>query len=202
MNRVAPELTGVHHIKLCYSKDTYCGNPRAMPDLQLRQRRNCRNPPPWHLPPIRHGKTSGTVKPGYKGRAKILLQRSLDHGQTWLHENDVVIWDDSRPLEEKRGVLWQADEPGVIREQIDLTRPGRGDLLRSSPDRSGRCPDGGPTIECFAFRSADRGQTWEDCSDAGGSTATAWICACGWSSPCKVSRRYANDSGDRRTKCR
>ena len=28
MNRITPELTDVHHIKLCYSKDTYCGHPR------------------------------------------------------------------------------------------------------------------------------------------------------------------------------
>ena len=31
MNRVVPELTDVHHIKLCYSTDTYCGHPRQCP---------------------------------------------------------------------------------------------------------------------------------------------------------------------------
>ena len=28
MNRTAPELAEMHHIKLCYSKDRYCGHPR------------------------------------------------------------------------------------------------------------------------------------------------------------------------------
>ena len=27
MNRVTPELTDMRHIKLCYSKDRYCGHP-------------------------------------------------------------------------------------------------------------------------------------------------------------------------------
>ena len=122
MNRVVPELTDVHHIKLCYSKDTYCGHPRQCP---IHNYGNGEIVVIHHHAPatyqtrenIRHGHA------GYKGRAKILLQRSLDHGQTWLHENDVAIWDDSRPLEEKRAILWQADEPGVTREQIDLASP-------------------------------------------------------------------------------
>ena len=122
MNRVVPELTDVHHIKLCYSKDTYCGHPRQCPIYNYG---NGEIVVIHHHAPatyqtredIRHGQT------GYKGRAKILLQRSYDHGQTWSHENEVVIWDDSRPLEEKRAILWQADEPGVTREQIDLASP-------------------------------------------------------------------------------
>ena len=159
MNRVEPELTDVHHIKLCYSKDTYCGHPRQCP---IHNYGNGEIVVIHHHAPatyqtrenIRHGHA------GYKGRAKILLQRSLDHGQTWLHENDVAIWDDSRPLEEKRGVLWQADEPGVIREQIDLTSPDAA-IYFARPLTGPSDADGGPTIECFAFRSADRGQTWE-----------------------------------------
>ena len=103
---------------------------------------------------IRHGQT------GYKGRAKILLQRSYDHGQTWLHENEEVIWDDSRPLEEKRAILWKADEPGITREQIDLASPDAA-IYFPRPQTGPADADGQPTLECFAFRSADRGHTWE-----------------------------------------
>ena len=111
MNRVVPELTDVHHIKLCYSKDTYCGHPRQCPIYNYGDGEivviHHHAPAAYQTrEDIRHGQT------GYKGRAQILLQRSYDHGQTWSHENDVVIWDDSRPLEEKRAILWQADEPG------------------------------------------------------------------------------------------
>ena len=27
-NRLAPQLRDLHHIKICYSKDHYCGHPR------------------------------------------------------------------------------------------------------------------------------------------------------------------------------
>ena len=171
MNRVALELTDVHHIKLCYSKDTYCGHPRQCP---IHNYGNGEIVVIHHHAPatyqtrenIRHGHA------GYKGRAKILLQRSLDHGQTWLHENDVVIWDDSRPLEEKRAILWQADEPGVPREQIDLTSPDAAIYLRSPVDRSRRCRRGAdPRMLCLPLRRSrlDMG----DCPDTSGTTAAA-----------------------------
>ena len=38
-------------------------------------------------------------------------------------EHEVVIWDDSLPLEEKRAILRQADDPTLPREEIDLSSP-------------------------------------------------------------------------------
>ena len=97
---------------------------------------------------------------GYDRRAQILLQRSLDHGETWPRENDVVVWDESRPLEEKRAILYRADEPGVAREQINLTSPDAAVYFaRAQTGPVGS--DGHPSSECFAFRSGDRGHTWE-----------------------------------------
>ncbi len=159
MNRITPELTDVHHIKLCYSKDTYCGHPRQCPIYNYG---NGEIVVIHHHAPatyqtresIQHGQT------GYKGRAQILLQRSRDHGETWPRGNDVAIWDDSRPLEEKRAILWRADEPGVTREQIDLASPDAA-IYFARPLTGREDTNGQPTLECFAFRSADRGQTWE-----------------------------------------
>ena len=106
---------------------------------------------------------------GYASRAKILLQRSLDGGETWPREHDVVVWDESRPLEEKRAILYRADEPGVAREQIDLTSPDAAvyfTYAATGPPRPAwRAEEHGesqPTLECFAFRSGDRGRTWEE----------------------------------------
>ncbi len=105
MNRIAPELTDIHHIKLSYSKDQYDGHPRQC-------------------------------------------------------ENDVVVWDYNCPLEAHRARLWKTDGQGVAREQIDLASPDAAIYFaRSMIGRAG--DDGKPTQECFAFRSGDRGRTWE-----------------------------------------
>jgi len=159
MNYAAPELVDVHHIKLCYSKNRYCGHPRQCPIYNygggeivvVHHHAPCAYQTPDD---IKHGQF------GYKGRAKVLLQRSLDHGKTWPRENNVVIWDDSLPLEEKRAILWRADEPGVIREEIALDSPDAA-IYFSRPATGPEDAEGRPTLECLAFRSGDRGWTWE-----------------------------------------
>ena len=52
-------------------------------------------------------------------------------------EQEVVIWDDSLPLEEKRAILRQADDPTLPREEIDLSSPDSSVYFRPSGDRSG-----------------------------------------------------------------
>ena len=106
---------------------------------------------------------------GYASRAKILLQRSLDGGETWPREHDVVVWDESRPIEEKRAILYRADEPDVAREQIDLTSPDAAVYFTKAatgpPRPAWRAEEHGepqPTSESFAFRSGYRGRTWEE----------------------------------------
>ncbi len=156
MNHVAPELTDVHHIKLCYNKDWYCGHPRQSGIFNygdgeiavLHHHAAC----PYQ---VREDVAHGT-----KARGQILLQRSLDHGETWPRENDVVVWDGSGSVEELRTILWRANESGVTREQIDLASPDA--AIYFARPRTGSADAGGqPTPECFAFRSGDRGRTWE-----------------------------------------
>jgi hypothetical protein len=159
LKNAAPVLTDIRHTKLCYDKARMCAHPRQCPMgnfgsgeiVVLHHHAPCAYETPED---VSHGPF------GYKGRAKILLQRSLDHGETWPHCNDVVVWDDSLPLEEKRSLLWKADDPDAARDEIDLSGP---DSMVYFPrpatgpeDDSGRA---GP--ECFAFRSGDRGRSWD-----------------------------------------
>jgi len=156
---VSPDLRDVHHIKLCYSKGRYCGHPRQSPFRNFGGGEIAVSH--FHAPA--NYKTRENITHGhhhYKGRSQVLLQRSLDHGETWLRENDTVIWDHSRPLAERQAILHRADEPGVAREEIDLSSP---DSIVAFPRHATgpENPEGLPNLECFAVRSADRGRTWE-----------------------------------------
>ena len=160
MNHTTPELTEVHHIKLCYSNDTYCGHPRQSGIFNYGNGEivvlHSHAPSPYQVQDdISHSFTTG-----YASRAKILLQRFLDNGLTWPRENDVVVRDESRPFEEKRAILYRTDEPGVPRGQIDLTSPDAA-VYFACPATGSAGADGHAMLECFAFRSGDRGCTWE-----------------------------------------
>ena len=164
MKRPAPVLTDVRHIKVCYSKHTYCGHPRQTGIFNYGNGElllgHSHAPSRYQVPEdIGHSFTNG-----YASRARIIFQRSFDHGETWSAEEPAVVWDETLPLEEKRAILYQADEAAVAREQIDLTSPdaavyftraATGPAHGSERDASNRL------LECFAFRSADRGHTWE-----------------------------------------
>ena len=104
MQRASPVLTDVRHTKLCYSKERYCGHPRQSGIFNYGNGElavlHSHAPSRYEvLTDISHSFTNG-----YAGRAKILLQRSFDHGETWPREHDVVVWDESLPLEEKRAI--------------------------------------------------------------------------------------------------
>ena len=159
MKRAVLTLTDVHHNRLCYSPDRMCAHPRQCP---------IHNYGSGEITVIHHHapcayRTQADIQHGqfgYKGRAKILLQRSFDHGQTWPTEHEVVIWDDSRPLEEKRAILSQADNNDLSQEAIDLNSPDTS-VYFARPATGPEGADGRPGLECYAFRSGDRGHTWE-----------------------------------------
>ena len=160
MQRASPTLTEVRHTKLCYSKDTYCGHPRQSGIFNYGDGEiavlHAHAPSAYRT----RNDISHSFTTGYASRARILLQRSLDHGETWPREHDVVVWDESLPVEEKRAILHRADEPGVAREQIDLAGPDAA-VYFPRPATGPAGQNGEPTLECFCFRSADRGHTWE-----------------------------------------
>lgn len=154
------KLIDIHHNKMCYSQNRMCAHPRQCP---IGNYGHGEITVVHHHAPCNY-QTGADVKHGqlggYKARAKILLQRSLDHGQTWPRENEVVIWDDSLDLEEKRVILARSDDTKRSREKIDLSDHDAS-IYFSRPASGPPNDDGHPSLECYAFRSSDRGHTWE-----------------------------------------
>ncbi len=159
MHRASPELVGLRHTVVCHSKETYCGHPRQSGIFYygngeiaaLHSHAECK---------YRHKLDTGhSFNRGYASRATVLLQRSTDFGETWPAENNVSVWDESRPLEVKRAIVSQADL-GLPRERINLSSPDAAVYFTRTATGADE-PDGGHALECFAFRSADRGRTWE-----------------------------------------
>ncbi len=146
----------IEHVVLCRSKDRYCGHPRQggihyFGGGELVVIHN-------HAPcsyraenDVWHGRA------GYHGRACCLLQRSMDDGVTWPEENNVVIFDETSPLEERRARLF-AENPQ--RDQIDMSRPESIFIFRESYCGE-RLPEGMRDIVLFCLRSPDKGRTWE-----------------------------------------
>lgn len=154
-------IDDVRHVRLCYSRDTYCGHPRQSGIFNftgngelavLHSHAPCRYQVPDDV--------SHSFTRGYASRARILLQRSTDGGETWPREHDMVVYDESAPLEARRAFLADADEPNVQRDHIDLTSPGAavyfGRTATGAPDAHGEL-----SLQAFAIRSPDRGRTWE-----------------------------------------
>jgi hypothetical protein len=160
MSALAPkpiEIADVRHIRVHGSKDTYCGHPRqggifnfGSGELAVA---HFHAPCAYEKPiDVHHDEF------GYHGRSVVLLQRSLDGGETWPEELNVVIWDEAAPLEERRQSLFQE---GRRRQELDMTRPGAAFFFGRSWCGEER-PDGSHSVVCFALRSADKGQTWEN----------------------------------------
>lgn len=156
------EVTGLHHLKLCYSKDRYCGHPRQcgiynFGDGELAVLHHHAQSSYKNREDIRHG----WDQQGYKSRCQILLQRSLDHGETWKDENNVVVWDYQKPLEAHRELLWKCDDHEMPRAHIDLTSQDSA-IYFGRPMTGKENEDDVPTMECLGWRSGDRGRTWEE----------------------------------------
>ena len=160
MNRPSPRLVDVDHGVVCYSKDTYCGHPRQSGIYDygggelvvMHSHAPCRYQKPNDI--------SHSFVHGYASRAVIVLQRSTDSGETWPREHDVVVYDESAPIEVRRAFLAQADERSVARDHIDLTSPAA--AVYFGRTATGAADDtGAPSLQAFAIRSGDRGRTWE-----------------------------------------
>ena len=83
MKRPAPALTDVRHTKVCYSKDTYCGHPRQTGIFNYGDGEllvgHSHAPARYQVPEdVSHSFTAG-----FASRARIIFQRSFDHGETW-----------------------------------------------------------------------------------------------------------------------
>ena len=159
MNRATPKLTDIRHTKVCYSKERYCGHTSQH---VIRNFGNGEIVVQHCHAPCTYADRLSVSHGEYMKRGVFLLQRSLDHGETWDRENDVVVWDNTMSDREKKAIYSRADEPGVVREEIDLTSPDSVVFFKRSPLAEGEDMRGGPIIENYAFRSADRGRNWEE----------------------------------------
>lgn len=159
------KISNVSHIHICGGKGFYCAHPRQAGlwnfgngELALIH---------FHAPwPYKEKHPHGFGK-GYKSSCVWLLQRSMDGGETWPEENNVVVYDETLPAEKRKEILFPENPE---REQIDLASPnsivcfGRtalGDLRPRDKNVAENAQPGRAVTTCFAIRSADRGRTWE-----------------------------------------
>ena len=156
IRRAVPCIADLRHTRLCYRQDHYCGHPRQ---LSFRNYGNGETVVGHYHASSRYATgddVSHSSATGYFSRAKMLLQRTLDHGETWRPEDEVVIGDNSRPLAERRAIMRRADDPRVPREAIPITGPDA--MISFARQVTGPEDDRGEaTLECLAFRS---GSTW------------------------------------------
>ena len=153
----APALAEVEHTQVDYARDRYAGHPRQGGIFNfgggeiaiIYNRAPCayRN---WS--DVKHDRG------GYHSRAQIILARSFDNGASWNRDKDVVIFDESAPVEERRAFVQQVQaNPAIVRSWIDLTAPETAIYFGRTYAGEGRLP----AMLCFAVRSPDRGRTWE-----------------------------------------
>ena len=158
MTRYSPKLLDLRHTKVCYSKETYCGH---ISQGGIYNFGNGEIAMIHTHAPCTYD-TSNSVDHGVYGKPGVyLLQRSLDHGETWSRDDDVVVWDNTTPHPEKVAIHQKAEEPGVERESIDLSSSDTAIWFQRFGTEGKKDTRGNQMHECYAFRSADRGHTWE-----------------------------------------
>ena len=141
----------VQHSRICGEDDTYCGHPHQDGIFNfggneiavLHKHAPCDYA---SRPNVGHGIVHS--------RAKVVMQRSLDGGESWV-EGHQVIWDETAPIEERMAFL---DFAGP-RLDVDLS-------LQESAIYFGRTrlhvEENETRMKTFAIRSRDRGHTWEE----------------------------------------
>jgi hypothetical protein len=159
------KLKNIHHITVDYDKRTYCGHPRQQGGMWnfgggeiavVYRRAPCKYETDRD---VSHSWTDG-----YMSRSDIVLRRSYDNGQTWLAENDVIVWSNSISLEKKQEFLSQ--DPAQ-RKALDMSGPGAmffmgGTSMLLRDPKTGKLVNPTPKISGgFQLRSIDKGHTWE-----------------------------------------
>ncbi len=98
---------------------------------------------------VKHG---GVRRPGYEQKAVTLLKRSTDGGQTWPAADEVILYDEKLPDDQKRAFLYQKR---AAREQYDMFSPDSVFWFTHTYLHDEE------RMVLFALRSVDRGRTWE-----------------------------------------
>ena len=141
----------VVHSRVCSRPDTYCGHPYqdGMFDFGGGEIAVLHKHAPCDyssLESVGHAVSHS--------KAKIVMQRSLDGGETW-EPGHKVLWDESAPLEERMAFL-RSTGP---RAEVDLSHRDSAIFFART-----RLHDelSESNMQSFAIRSADRGHTWEE----------------------------------------
>jgi hypothetical protein len=149
-------LREVEHIKLHGDRTTYCGHPRQCGIFNFGRGEiaimHNHAPCSYQKPAdVQHDYN------GYHSRSVVLLQRSMDGGRTWPGENEVEVWNEAAPVEERRKFLLSAlTSP---RESIDLAKPES--IVMFPRTFLGPIRYGAYEMIAFGLRSRDKGRTWE-----------------------------------------
>lgn len=154
--RLAARARDVEHIRLHGDRTTYCGHPRQcglwyFGKGEIVVMHN-------HAPcAYRNRDDVQHDFGGYHSRSIVLLQRSTDGGRTWPGENEVHVWNEAAPQQQREKFLLSAlTSP---REEIDLSKPES--IVFFPRTFLGPPQFGAPQMVAFALRSADKGRTWE-----------------------------------------
>lgn len=168
-------ISNVRHIKVAGESNTFCGWPWTGGGIHsfgkgelavVFTEAACRYEKPQD---IDHGNVDTT--------GREVLRRSLDHGETWPKELEVVIRDNAVPF----SALFPGGEigyhPEVERPRIDMSKP-------ESMLCAWRCFCRDPYVAndgvvryrpiCFVLRSGDKGHTWESVPNL---VPNAWLTA-------------------------
>jgi hypothetical protein len=149
-------LTDVRHIRIHGDRTTYCGHPRqgglfyfGNGELAL-----------LHNHATVYYRTREDVQHdfyGYHARSVLLLQRSTDYGETWPGADDVAVWNEAAPIDEREKLVLSAFT--APRQRIDMSRPES--IVVFPRTFLGPNQYGAPQMLAFALRSPDKGRTWE-----------------------------------------
>ncbi len=173
-------IEDVEHVHICGDKSLYCAHPRqgGLWNFGGGELAVIHHHAPW---PYAERHPMHGFGSGYKSKCVWMLNRSTDGGRTWPEENNVVVYDETMPFDEKRAFL---HHDAAERDVIDLGAPdsmvvfGRTWLGETAGGEATEVfgalgKDGAAPVDCeapnpdkclttcFALRSGDRGRTWE-----------------------------------------
>ena len=154
------ELEDVRHVKIAYSKDAYCGHPRAgalysFGDGELAV--------VYNRAPCAYQRREDVGHDFFYFEQSVqVLTRSLDNGETWSSDGEPIVWERGASIEELRARLWPKD---ASREELDMSQPGAcfffGRTWAGKDIERDRRGGNVPLHVSFSLRSVDRGKTWE-----------------------------------------
>jgi hypothetical protein len=154
------ELLDVRHVKIAYSKDAYCGHPRAGAVYSFG---NGELAVIYNRAPCAYQRREDVGHDFcYFERSVQVLTRSLDNGETWSSDGEPIVWERGASIGELRARLWPED---ASREELDMSQSGAcfffGRTWAGRVIDRDRRGDRVPLHVSFSLRSVDKGKTWE-----------------------------------------